>query len=1075
MITPSYRELFISQIPALQVLMQLGWQYLTPAEALALRGGRKRNVVLTGILAPWLREHNAIERRGQLVAFSEGNIDTAIRRLTTVELNQGLVKANEAMYELLTLGISLPQTVDGDTKHHSLHYIDWQHPENNVYHVTEEFAVERTGSYETCRPDIVLFVNGIPLVVIECKRPDKDSGDKDSVEEGISQMIRNQKPEYIPHLFVYSQLLLAVNKNVAKYATTDTAAKFWTVWKEEDAEAHEAATYELINQPLSEEQAARLYDWRDDGYRVRRHFESIGKRLPTEQDRTLYSLLHPERLLELVYGFIVFDGGVKKIARYQQYFAIKATLDRVAHLNAQGQRTGGVIWHTTGSGKSLTMVMLAKALALHPSIPNPRVVLVTDRVDLDEQIYGTFKACGKSIQQANSGRHLIQLVNSKSADIIATTVHKFETVAQENVQNHDPNVFVLVDESHRTQYGHLHSMMRRVFKNACYIGFTGTPLTRKEKNTAAKFGGFIHKYTMRRAVEDETVVKLLYEGRIVDLDVSKEQIDRWFERQTAGLTDEQKADLKRKMSRNEEISKAEKRIQEIAWDIGRHYIMNVQGTGLKAQLATDSKEMAIKYLEHLEEVSIWHNGQERRVSAAVIISPPDTREGHEAVDETSLPAVQAFWKRMMDRYGDEATYNREILRSFHEPDGVEILIVVDKLLVGFDEPRNTVLYVDKPLKEHGILQAIARVNRLFEGKDAGLVIDYRGILGDLNVAMQVYNALEEYDPEDVAGTIIDVAAEIEKLPQLHSDLWAIFNGVNTNDAEAMERFLEPEDVRHRFYDALAAYARTLKLALGTVVFYEQPPETINRYKRDLQFFHNLRMAVKMRYAETIDYKEYEQKIRKLLDDHVTAEGTRPITDLVNIFDQEAFDREVERVEGAAAKADTIAYRLKRTITERMERDPAFYRKFSDLIEDTIEAYRQGRISEAEYLQRMTDALDQVRTGHDLSQPRKLARYRDAPAYYGILNEALAEVAFGDSPEAKQDYLADMAIDIEAIIESHKIRDWAENVDVENRIKRDIDDYLYRAVSESTPLDGDTVDSIIRELVDVARKRDGRRL
>src|SRR5690606_28043851 len=215
-----------------------------------------------------------------------------------------------------------------------------------------------------------------------------------------------------------------------------------------------------------------------------------------------------------------------------------------------------------------------------------------------------------------------------------------------------------------------------------------------------------------------------------------------------------------------------------------------------------------------------------------------------------------------------------------------------------------------------------------------------------------------------------------------------------------------------------------KLALGTVVFYEQPPETINRYKRDLQFFHNLRMAVKMRYAETIDYKEYEQKIRKLLDDHVTAEGTRPITDLVNIFDQEAFDREVERVEGAAAKADTIAYRLKRTITERMERDPAFYRKFSDLIEDTIEAYRQGRISEAEYLQRMTDALDQVRTGHDLSQPRKLARYRDAPAYYAILNEALAEVAFGDSPEAKQDYLADMAIDIEAIIESHKIRDWA---------------------------------------------------
>ncbi|MBN1122216.1 MAG: type I restriction endonuclease subunit R [Anaerolineae bacterium] len=1067
--TPSYREELISQIPALQVLIHLGYEYLNPAEALALREGKKRSVVLTGILEPWLRTHNTIDRRGEAIPFTDSNIEAALRRLTTVEMNRGLVNANEAMTDLLTLGTSLPQTLDGDTRSYSLHYIDWQHPENNVYHVTEEFSVERTGSYQTRRPDIVCFVNGIPLVVIECKRPDKESEHGKGVEEGVSQHIRNQKPDEIPHLFAYSQLLLAISTNDAKYATTGTDSKFWSVWKEENLQAHEAATRDLIGQPLSEDQQARLYDWRDDAYWVRRHFDSLADRLPTEQDRTLFSLLHPARLLELAYQFMVFDGGRKKVARYQQYFAIQATLDRVAHLNAQGQRTGGVIWHTTGSGKSLTMVMLAKALALHPAIANPRVVIVTDRVNLDEQIYGTFKSCGKTIEKANSGRNLIDLVNSNRADIIATTVHKFETVAQEKVTSDEVNVFMLVDESHRTQYGRLHSMMRQVFRNACYIGFTGTPLTRAEKDTAARFGGFIHKYTMRQAVEDGTVVPLLYEGRIVSLDQNQAQIDKWFERHTAGLSDAEKADLKRKMSRAGEISKADQRIQEIAYDVVRHFILNFRGTGAKAQLATSSKEMAIKYLRYIEEARYYRDGVEHHIDAAVVISPPDTREGHESIDDFTLPEVQAFWQRMMDRYKDEDGYNREILRSFGDEEGIQILIVVDKLLVGFDEPRNTVLYIDKPLKEHGILQAIARVNRLFEGKDYGYVVDYRGVLGELNEAMQTYNALEEFDPEDVAGTITDIAAEVEKLPQLHSDLWAVFNAVDTDDAEAVERFLEPEDVRHRFYDALTAYARSLRVALSSVVFYEQTPErTINAYKRDLQFFHNLRMSVKLRYAEAIDYKEYEQKIRKLLDDHISAEGTRAITDLVNIFDRQAFDREVERVVGAAARADTIAYRLKRTIAERMEQDPAFYRRFSELIDETIEAYYQGRIDELTYLGEMEDALEQVRTGQDRNQPAILAPYKHAPAYYGIMRGILSDIDLG---EGGDQLVAEMAVGIEEIIEQHKIRDWADNPDVLNRIMLDIEDHVFAVMDEiGVSLPDEVLDMLIDNLVDLSRKR-----
>lgn len=1067
MTTPSYREELISQVPALQVLMQLGYEYLTPDEALAQREGRKRNVLLSGVLAEWLRAHNTIEARGQVVAFSEANIREAVRRVSDVGLHQGLLRANEAMVELLTLGTSLKQTVTGDTKSHTLHYIDWAHPGNNVYHVTEEFSVERAGSTETRRPDIVVFVNGIPLVVIECKRPDKEAEHGKAVEEAVSQMIRNQSAGEIPHLFVYSQMLLAISKNDVKYATTGTDAEFWTVWKEEDAAAHEAATKELISRPLSEAQKAHLYDWRRNAYWVRREFDAMGERLPTAQDRALLSLLYPARLLELTYQYLVFDGGQKKIARYQQYFAIQATLNRVAHLNAQGRRTGGVIWHTTGSGKSLTMVMLAKALALHPAIRNPRVVLVTDRINLDDQIYGTFKACGKSIEQAESGKDLTRLIAADSPDIIATTVFKFETAAEEHVANQDTNVFMLVDESHRTQYGRVHSMMRQVFQNACYIGFTGTPLTRSEKNTAAQFGGFIHKYTMRQAVEDKTVVPLLYEGRLVELGLDRGQLDRWFARHTEGLTAEQQADLKRKMSRNEEISRVDQRIQDIAWDITQHFQRNLQGTGFKAQLATASKSMALRYKHYLDEFE--------GVTAEVVISGPDMREGYTEVDDPDLPAVQAFWKRMMERFGTEEAYNREVLRSFHERDGLDLLIVVDKLLVGFDEPRNTVLYIDKQLKEHGLLQAIARVNRLFEGKDFGTIIDYRGVLGELNEAMQTYNALEEYDPEDIAGTITDVAAEIEKLPQLHSDLWAVFNGVNTGDTEAMERFLEPEDVRHRFYTALTDFARSLKVALSTVAFYEDTPEKIiDTYKHDLQFFHNLRMSVKLRYAEVIDYKDYELKIRKLLSGHISARGTQPITELVNIFDQEAFDREVERVEGAAAKADRIAYRLKRTITENMQKDPALYRKFSTLIDETIAAYRQGRIDEAAYLEAMVDALDQVRAGRARDLPAQLSAYRDAPAYFGILKEGMADYTFDSAGEAQHNILADTAIEVEGIIEGNKIRDWVHNADIHSQIKLAIDEYLFEMLkAHGVAVDWDDLEMMIDQIVDVARKRDNR--
>ncbi len=1066
--TPSFREELISQIPALQLLMALGYEYLTPDDALAKRGGKFRNVLLDDVLINWLREHNRIHYKGQAYPFSETNLQTALRQLKE-EPYDGLVRTNERLYELLTLGASLPQTIAGDARSFSLHYIDWQHPENNVYHVSDEFVVQKRRSDETRRPDIVVFVNGIPLVVIECKRPDKgtSSGEK-AVFEAITQHIRNQKDDEIPHLFQYSQLLLGVSKNNAMYGTTFTSKKYWSTWREEDNIEDEV--HRLANTILPDTEKHALFAHREDAQLIRRYFddlETAGERLPTAQDRTLYSLLRPARLLELIYQFIVYDAGIKKIARHQQYFAVKETVARVAQLDNNGMRSGGVIWHTTGSGKSLTMVMLAKALTLHRDIPNPRVILVTDRINLDKQIWNTFHDCGKTVQRAKTGKGLLKLIQQGKTDLITTVINKFEAVAKEKVTDDSPNIFVLVDEGQRTQYGSIHAKMRRVFTHACYIGFTGTPLLKKDKSTAAKFGGIIHPYSMRRAVEDKAVVPLLYEGRLAELTVNQAAIDTWFERVTQNLTAEQKTDLKRKFSRAEEVNAAEQRIAQIAYDLSEHYRQNFQGTGFKAQLATSKKLIALKYKKYLDEFGL--------VSSEIIISAPDTREGNEEVDNTKDPEIEAFWKRMLERFGTEDKYNDELIAQFGTEDGFEILIVVDKLLVGFDEPRNTVLYIDKSLKEHAVLQAIARVNRLFEGKDFGYIVDYYGVLGELNQAIHTYDALEGFDTEDVLGTVVDVREEVAKLPQRHAAVWDVFKTVtNKKDTEALERFLEPEDLRGKFYEALTAYAGTLQVALATVDFYTDFSEDrIKTYKDDLGFFHNLRASVKQRYAETIDYKDYEKKIRKLIDSHIQSTDVKPITDLVNIFDKERFAQEVEKIAGPAAKADTIANRVKRTITERMDLDPAFYKRFSKMIDETIQAYKEGRINELQYLEKVTEAMNRVRNREDDVTPPRLRRTKHAAAYYGLIRETGSHYYTEAELARLMNIASEMALAIEQIIDRHKIRDWVRNTDIQNQMKAEIEDYLFDEVEAKQNVNIETamLDEMLDNLIELARRRD----
>ncbi len=1063
-----FDEKYLSQLPALQLLVNLGYRYLSPAEALAARGGRASNVLLEEVLRAQLKTLNRIQHKGGSYLFSEENLQSAIQRLKNVKYD-GLLKTNEAVYDLLTLGVALEQSIEGDLKSFTLNYVDWRHPAHNVYHVSAEFAVERTRSVETCRPDLVLFVNGIPFAVIECKSP------KVEVTQAISQTIRNQRDEYIPRLFTYVQTVLAVSKNDARYATTGTPAKFWSKWKEDVADA-ELAT--LLERPLPESVKASLFDLAFAELGVREEMAPyLVSRQVTEQDRALYALCRPERLLEMAWAYTVFDGGVRKIARYQQVFAIREVLSRVRQTDDAGRRRGGIVWHTQGSGKSLTMVMLARALALEPSIRNPRIVLVTDRVDLDNQLGNTFAACGLSPDRAESGRHLVELVSDGQAHIVTTLVHKFDkALAYKKFSDASPDIFVLVDETQRTQLGGYSARMRQMFPNACYIGFTGTPLLTREKSDVARFGGVIHTYAIDQAVADGAIVPLLYEGRMVELEQNQTAIDIWFERHTQGLTDAQKADLKKKYARAEMLNKAEQVIYMRAFDISEHYRQNWQGTGFKAQLVAPSKTAALRYKAFLDELGA--------VSSEVIISPPDEREGFDDIDaEESTDAVVAFWQRMMKRHGSEEDYNKTIVNAFKKSDEPELLIVVDKLLTGFDAPRNTVLYLARRLKDHTLLQAIARVNRLYEDesgsrtKDFGYIIDYVGVLGELDQALTTYSALDGFEDGDLDGALSSIHAETRALPQRHAELWDVFKTVkNRQDEEAFELLLANEKLRSDFYARLSAYAKTLAIALSSERFMTETPEQkLRAYKNDLKRFVNLKAAVKLRYAESVDYRDFEPRIQKLLDTHISASEVLQLNAPVNIFDEAAFQQVIEE-QGAGgdrspgAQADTIAHATRRAINERLEQDPAFYEKFSRLIQQAIDDYRTRRLSDQEYLQRVTEIRNAVVSRKDDSLPPALAGDADAAAVYGLLRPFVTR-HLGETESARAT-AAETAVAVWGIFRRNRKVGYWEDLDAQRRTMNEIDDYLYDEVkgARGIALSTEEMDEIIDKTLQLARHR-----
>lgn len=1071
--TPSFKEDHISQIPALQMLVNLGYTYLSPAEADRQRGGKTTNVLLEDVLRKQLKEINSIRVSATKTSiFTDENIERGILALKNLPMNEGYIAASERAYNLLTLGQALEQSVDGDKKSFTLQYIDWKNISNNVFHVTEEFSVMRSTSKEHYRPDLVLFVNGIPLCIIECKRPDM----KEPLKQAISQQIRSQQEDGIRNLYVYSQLLLSLSCTQALYATNATPEKFWAKWQEKFSSDEEERQYtdklkELKNKSLAVSIKEQLFS--DRFKYVRQYFDALEQEeiLPTEQDNYLYGLCRPERLMDIVFNFVLFDNGEKKVARYQQFFAIKKSMQRIRNVE-NGKRKGGVIWHTQGSGKSLTMVMLAQAIAMEPSIRNPKIVLVTDRTDLYNQITSTFRKCGKFVENANTGQRLVELLESKSDAVVTTIINKFVAAVKKinkPLESHD--IFVLVDEGHRTQHGTFNIDMQKTLPNACFIAMTGTPLFKKDKSTAAKFGGMIDAYTVDQAVKDKAVVPLLYEGRLALQDVNASPIDTFFGMVSEPLTEYQKADIKKKFARYDHLNSAEQKMRMIAWDISYHFRDNWQGkTPFKGQLVCDKKVNAIKYKEYLDEIGI--------VSSEVLISSIDEREGEESAYEKSTEKENQFWKKMMDEHGNSKSYEKNIISRFKNQKDPEIIIVVDKLLTGFDEPKNTVLYLTRNLQGHKLLQAIARVNRIYPDKEFGYIIDYYGVIENLDDALQMYSSFEDFDEEDLAGTLTNISEEIKKLPQKHSELWDIFKTIaNKRDAEAYQQLLKDEAIRVLFYDKLAAFAKGLKLALSSIQFHKEVEEkVINRYKEDLAMFLKLRLAVVERYSDEIDYKQYEGQIQKLIDTHITTEKIETITELVNIFDKDKFQQEVENTTGKAAKADKIASRTAKHITEKMDEDPAFYKKFSQMLKETIADYEAKRINEAQYLSRVQDIMNNVLAHTDNDIPEQLKDRDVAKAFYGLTVEALTEKI--QDNVVRKEVATQTALQIddliqESVLDNGKpIIDWQYKTNITGKLLIEIGDYLIDEVRDkyNVDLSFKEMDKIAEDCIEVAKIR-----
>ena len=1044
-----FNERSESQERALKVIEKLGYTIIPRSDAEVKRGSRKAVLFEDELQAFLSRQTYPYDKENRF--FSGGSIAAAVRALgipTTVDL----FSANKQIYDLLCSGKSLEEILpNGAKQSFDINYIDFEHPENNIFQVTDEFEVERPNG-KFARPDIVVLVNGMPIVVIECKKSGVD------VMEGVTQNIRNWGNDYIPQLFHYTQLVMAVNPDKVLYGTCGTPAKYFVSWHEDDK--------------------VWLNEWckkcSPDG-------------TVKEQDRALISLLHPERLLDIIRNFIIYDNSIKKICRYKQYFAVNKCMDRILLKDDKNTRNG-VVWHTQGSGKTITMIMLTKmllreSLKKDSMIKKPRFIMVTDRINLDKQIRDNFIHTQMSPHRAKTGKGLIDLLEDENNTVITSLVNKFEAAIKQEYCNDSSNIFLFIDEGHRTQYGRLNLYMTKVLPNAVKIAFTGTPLIKTPKkadkrnietakNTYEKFGPLIDKYTLQDAIDDKVTVPIVYEGRVIPQKVTSEQINKHLKHITIGLSEDARKDLEIKYSRFVALAQTDPRLNMIAFDLHEHFLNYVKPKHFKAILTCSSRAAAVEMFYKLRDLG--------GINPAVVITPNNAKEGDDEENTPqTLKTIGDFFKKEIDPLykNNYDAYEDSVTGEFVNPEGaIDLLIVKDKLLTGFDAPVAAVLYVDKKLQDHTLLQAIARVNRVFDNKDFGLIVDYIGIFKKLNSALDMYSdeksLMNTFDQADIENAIAAVTEEKEKLEKTHQALWQIFEGISKNETSTnvwQERLREYE-IRKDFYEKLSAFAKLVDFMFSNYELFEAVGDKkAEEYRKDYLFFKKLKDSVSLRFNDRVDFSKYEDGIRHLLNTYVNAEDARIVIEPLDILNKDKMEEQLARLGSNEAKAEAIQTRQVEVLETSRYEDPIRYMTFMDRINKTIEDYMSERNSE-KYLSAMENLAEDYRLGRSsVNYPKIIMDDGDAKNFFGAVCSGLKK-ATGETEIYCTDALGQLALDIKKVISSNAKRDWRDNVIVHRNMKKELDDLLFDYIEDNS-LDWslDTIDIIIDEILMVAKR------
>ena len=1001
--TAGWNELQLAEVPAVELLQSLGYGCVE-AEDLEAERTSFREPILTNRLTAALKRLNPW--------LSGTNLTRAAKAVTQVPA-ASLAEANETLYTSLTYGISLEQDRGGGRNSHTVRFLDFDKPNRNEWLVTRQYKV--LGPKKHVIPDIVVFVNGLPLAVIECKSP--TIGDTWKAE-AVKQLHRYQetgtrwKDQGAPKLFEAAQILVATCGERAVYGTVGTPERFFLEWKEP--------------YPLTAKQLGKKLE-----------------RTPTPQDILLYGLLEPRNLLDIVRNFVVFEveGGrtVRKLTRYKQFIAVNEAMRRIRTARKPSAR-GGVVWHTQGSGKSMTMLWLALKLRRDEAQQQPTVVIVTDRTKLDRQIAGVFTACGfPNPERADSVRDLRRILAHPTGKTVMTTIQKFQDItgagsgarrgAVHPTLSETANIFVMVDEAHRTQYRSLAANMRQALPNACFLGFTGTPIDKKDRSTLRTFGSYIDTYTIEQAVQDGATVPIFYESRLPELQIIGQTIDQVFDRVFADRTEDERAVIKQRFATEQAIAGAPRRIEAICLDLIDHFTRFIAPNGFKAQVVATSRHAAVTYKETLDRL----NAPE----SAVIMSA-----GHN--DEARL----ARWHLRKD------AQDRLIERFKDGDDPLAILVVCDMLLTGFDAPVEQVMYLDAPLKEHTLLQAIARVNRpRGEEKTYGLVVDYWGVSAKLQDALTIFSTT------DVQGALTPSVDELPRLQSRHAAAMRFFQAVaDPNDLNACVQVLEPEDVRAAFDLAFRRFSQSMDMLL--------PDRRALAYHADLRWLGKVRGAARARYRDDrLDLSGCGEKVRKLIADAVAADGIQVLVKEVQLFSPE-FEEKVEALRTDEAKASEMEHAIRHEISVRLEENPAFYQSLRERLEAIIEERRQERLDAARQLSLLNSLREELKGEQTSAQDigldaRGFAIYgllerqrpmpvREEAASYNVANRDLASL-----------------ID-EEVAPFTELVDWWQKDDLQRQMRSRIKRQL-----RASGVEADEVESLAANIVDLAKVRTDR--